>query len=72
MGMDTVLSIIFINSGIKSKLGWIFFKELRKSVEPIYKEIIEHLFDIKLAEGNLSKDKFRLYIHQDVFNVGEF
>ncbi|MEA2107653.1 MAG: thiaminase II [Bacteroidota bacterium] len=49
-----------------------FLKELDKSVEPIYKELINHPFNVELAEGTLPEEKFRFYISQDTFYIGEY
>ena len=49
-----------------------FLKELGKAVEPVYQQIISHPFNLELAEGTLGEDKFRFYLSQDVFYIGEY
>ncbi len=49
-----------------------FLKELDESVEPVYHDIIRHPFNIELAKGTLSEDKFRFYLRQDIHYIGEY
>ena len=49
-----------------------FLKELDESVEPVYKEIINHPFNIELAKGTLAEEKFRFYVRQDIHYIGEY
>lgn len=49
-----------------------FLSELDEAVAPIYKELIEHPFNIELAEGTLPEEKFRFYVCQDIFYIGEY
>ena len=49
-----------------------FLKLLDESVEPIYQELINHPFNVELAEGTLPEEKFRFYISQDIHYIGEY
>jgi len=49
-----------------------FLKQLEKAVKPLYHEIISHPFNLELAEGTLEEEKFRFYLSQDVFYIGEY
>jgi thiaminase/transcriptional activator TenA len=49
-----------------------FLKELGEAVKPTYQEIISHPFNLELAEGTLGEEKFRFYLSQDVFYIGEY
>ncbi len=40
--------------------------------ESIYKSIIQHPFNVELAEGALDEDKFRFYVSQDAIYIGEY
>jgi thiaminase/transcriptional activator TenA len=49
-----------------------FLEQLEQAVQPIYQEIISHPFNQELAEGTLGEEKFRFYLSQDTFYIGEY
>jgi len=49
-----------------------FLNELGEAVKPVYQEIITHPFNLELAEGTLGEEKFRFYLSQDVYYIGEY
>ena len=49
-----------------------FLEELERDVHPLYLKLREHPFNVELAAGNLPEEKFRFYISQDVFYIGEY
>ena len=49
-----------------------FSKTAWTAIMPIYKSIIEHPFNQKLAEGTLAKEKFQFYMKQDSLYLVDF
>lgn len=48
-----------------------FLNELEQAIEPIFQKIITHPFNLQLANGSLPEEKFRFYISQDMYYIGE-
>jgi thiaminase (transcriptional activator TenA) len=49
-----------------------FSKTAWTAIMPIYKSIIKHPFNQKLAEGTLAKEKFQFYMKQDSLYLVDF
>ncbi len=49
-----------------------FTKELWRSITSIYDEIVAHPFLHGLTDGTLTEERFRFYILQDAFYLGEY
>jgi len=49
-----------------------FLKSLWNKVSPIYQQIINHPFNVELASGILSQERFTFYMQQDAYYLIEF
>lgn len=68
--MATVQSIIFINFGRNAKM--LFSAKLWKMSKQLFKQMLEHPFNLELAKGSLDLEKFKVYLQQDELYIESY
>jgi thiaminase/transcriptional activator TenA len=49
-----------------------FTATLWQQIEPVYQAILDHPFNRELADGSLSRERFKFYVQQDALYLADF